>query len=274
MDRYAVIGNPVEHSLSPRIHSAFAAQTQQRMEYGKLHCPVDRFAERAREFFAAGGRGLNVTVPFKGAAAELADALDGDAGAAAAVNTLHATDSGLRGYNTDGAGLVQDLTGNLGLALGGQSILILGAGGATQGIVRPLLAQGIGALTIAKRTESKAAALIAALASQHPGAELRACALDAVSGSFDLLINATSAGLANEGDLIDAHLARGRFCYDLLYAAPGSTTAYCRWARSAGADTADGLGMLVEQAALAFQIWRGLRPETAPVLADLRGAHR
>ncbi|MEZ5553770.1 MAG: shikimate dehydrogenase [Pseudomonadales bacterium] len=267
-DRYAVIGNPIGHSLSPRIHSLFAEQTGQRLQYDRLLAPLDGFREAAAGFFAAGGRGLNVTVPFKLEAAAWVDELDEDARFAGAVNTIRLLPGGaLEGFNTDGPGLVADLGRHVrsGVKL---NILLLGAGGAARGVARPLARALASRLVIANRTPERAGQIAAALSAQIPGLEVSGGGLEAPSGAFDLVINASSAGLDDQAPAIDPALARGALCYDMVY---GAETAFCRWARRAGARVAvDGLGMLVEQAALAFELWRGVRPETGPVLTALR----
>ncbi len=272
MDRYAVIGHPVEHSLSPQIHRLFAQQTGQQLSYDKLPAPVDGFRQVAEAFFAAGGKGLNVTVPFKSLAAEWVDTRDPAAAAAAAVNTI-ALESGRRvGYNTDGVGLTVDLCRNHGCAIAGKDLLVLGAGGAIKGILRPLLALQPRSLTIANRTAAKARRLIDELHADGFTVALDSCGLDALRGRYDVVVNGTSAGLSGEGALIAESAVRGAFCYDLLYSAhAGVPTPFCRWAEQAGAaQVSDGLGMLVEQAAEAFFIWRAVRPATGPVLAELR----
>jgi shikimate dehydrogenase len=272
-DRYAVVGNPVAHSLSPRIHAAFAAATGQALRYDRLLAPVDGFAAAVADFFGEGGAGVNVTVPFKEEAARWVTELEEDARAAGAVNTIARSGAGFCGYNTDGAGLVRDLTANCGLCLRGARVLLLGAGGAARGAARPLLAEQLGCLAIANRTEARALALARALSAQGPGVEVRGLALTDVAPGFDVIINATSAGLAAAvPDIVPAAVA-GTFCYDMIYAPSGhrADTAFCRWAAEQGASRAvDGLGMLVEQAALAFELWRGVTPATAPVLELLR----
>jgi shikimate dehydrogenase len=265
-DRYAVIGNQIAHSKSPVIHAAFAAQTGEPIEYGRILGDPDDFAGDVRRFVAEGGRGLNVTVPFKTAAFELLDDLSDRARAAGAVNTLIIRDGGLlRGDNTDGSGLLRDLTVNHGLVLAGKRVLLLGAGGAARGVVQPLLEAGPAALLIANRTASKAEAL-AAQFDQASG-----CGLDELDGQrFDLIINATSTGLNGQVPAIPEDcLAEGGWVYDLLYA--DEPTPFCRWGQARGAARVlDGLGMLVEQAAESFWLWRGVRPQTAPVIAQLR----
>ncbi|HHH38035.1 MAG TPA: shikimate dehydrogenase [Sedimenticola sp.] len=269
-DRYAVIGNPIEHSKSPQIHAAFARQTGQAMTYDRLLGSSDAFSTQVRAFFGSGGRGLNVTVPFKEAAWELADELSERAQSAGAVNTLIPLPGGrLRGDNTDGVGLVRDLTRNQGLDLAGKRVLLLGAGGASRGVGRPLLESGPGRLLIANRTREKALALAALLAPYGPVA---GCGLDTLGEErFDLVINGTAAGLQGEVPRLPAGLiAEGGWCYDMMY---GDTpTAFVRWARAQGAARAlDGLGMLVEQAAESFRLWRGILPQTRPVIEALRG---
>jgi len=269
-DRYAVIGNPIEHSKSPFIHQAFARQTGEDIEYGRILGDLDHFEENVRRFFAEGGKGLNVTVPFKERAFRLADRLGERARAAGAVNTLALqADGALLGENTDGVGLVRDLVMNHGFHFAGRRVLLLGAGGASRGVARPLLEQHPAELVIANRTASKAEALAAGL--QGLEAPVRGCGLEALEGErFDLIVNGTAAGLKGELPAIpDDCLAPGGWVYDMMYGA--EPTAFVRWGRVHGAEKAlDGLGMLVEQAAESFFIWRGVRPETAPVIEALR----
>jgi shikimate dehydrogenase len=264
-DRYAVIGNPIAHSKSPRIHALFAAATHQDMVYEALLAPLDGFAASVRDFVAAGGRGANVTVPFKEEAFRLATRLSERARAAGAVNTLAFEGDDIFGDNTDGTGLVRDLTANLGAAIAGRRVLLLGAGGAARGVILPLLAERPAALTIANRTADKALALAGAF----PGCA--ACGLDGLAGrEFDLVINATSAGLTGGvSPRLTFAWAPGALAYDMMY---GRDSDFLRQAQAAGARCADGLGMLVEQAAEAFFVWRGVRPDTVPVLAELRSA--
>lgn len=263
-DRYAVIGNPVEHSRSPQIHAAFARATAQDLAYGRLLAPLDGFRATARGFFAAGGCGANVTLPFKEEAFRLADRLTDRARLAGAVNTLRADPDGLLGDNTDGEGLVRDLH-NLRVPLRGARILLVGAGGAARGVLQPLLDQAPGLLVIANRTVSRAAEL----ACRQPG--VTATSFAGLSGSrFDVVINATSASIAGEvPPLPGALFGAGGVAYDMMYGK--GETAFLAWARGTGAAVlADGLGMLVEQAAEAFFVWRGVRPPTAAVLEGLR----
>jgi shikimate dehydrogenase len=271
MDRYAVVGNPVAHSKSPQIHAAFAAQTGQAVRYEPLLAPLDGFAATVTAFRAAGGRGLNVTVPFKLEAHALADRLSPRAEAAGAVNTLAFGDDGIFGDNTDGAGLVRDLTANLGRTLAGRRILLLGAGGAARGAVLPLLMERPAELVIANRTEARAVELTERFRAQADDTALRASSFAGLAGTaFDLVINATAASLAAEAPALPPGLyAPGALAYDMMYGK--GDTPFMRAARADGAAAvADGLGMLVEQAAESFLLWRGVRPRSAPVLAALR----
>ena len=273
MDRYAVIGNPVEHSLSPQIHNLFAEHTNQSLSYCKLPAPPDGFAAVVEEFFAAGGQGLNVTLPFKGVAAQWVDERDAAADAAGVVNTI-AIESGRRvGYNTDGVGLMTDLCENHRCTVVGRKLLVLGAGGAVKGIIRPLLAALPQSVTFANRSVEKAHALTEELRREGVRTGLDCCALEATRGRYDVVINGTSAGLSGHGALIAEAAVRDAVCYDLVYSTQsGVQTPFCAWASKAGAaHVYDGLGMLVEQAAEAFRIWRGILPPTAPVLALLNG---
>lgn len=266
MDRYGVFGNPIGHSKSPQIHRQFAAQTGQALSYEPLLAPLEDFPGFARAFFRD-GLGANVTVPFKEQAFRLADELTERARRAGAVNTLKKlADGRLLGDNTDGVGLVGDLH-NAGVELTGKRVLLLGAGGAVRGVLEPLLAQRPALLLIANRTASKAAQLAAEFAELGP---VTASTFAALPAPVDVIINGTSASLGGDvpplaGDLI---VPGQTFCYDMMYAAV--PTAFCQWAAAHGAPVRDGLGMLVEQAAAAFELWRGIRPETAAVLAGLR----
>jgi shikimate dehydrogenase len=268
-DRYAVIGNPIAHSKSPRIHLELARQTGQDVEYGRILGTPDDFAGDLGRFFAGGGRGLNVTVPFKEAAWRLATERSPEAERAGAVNTLTRTEAGgLRGDNTDGVGLVRDLTVNHGFEFAGKRLLLLGAGGAARGVLWPLLETGPGELVIVNRSAHKAVALAEAAAQDGP---VTGCGLDGLAGKrFDLIVNATSAGLGGEVPAIPPScLAAGGWTYDMVYG--DQPTPFCRWGSEQGAARAlDGLGMLVEQAAESFFLWRGLRPDTSPVIALLR----
>jgi shikimate dehydrogenase len=267
-DRYAVIGHPIAHSRSPQIHALFAQQTGQNIAYGALDVPPQDLAPRVREFFATGGRGLNVTVPHKEAVLALSAILSARARTAGAANTLLQDAAGhLIADNTDGAGLVRDLTHNLRIAVGGRRVLLLGAGGAARGVLAPLLELKPRALVIANRGMERALALahaFAALGAVH------AAGFAQLDGEcFDLIINATAASMqAQVPPLPLGVLGATTICYDLGYA--GSDTRFMLWAREHGAAQAHmGLGMLVEQAAESFYLWRGVRPDTAPVLSAL-----
>ena len=266
-DQYAVIGNPIEHSKSPLIHEQFAQQTGQDMHYGRILGEV--FHEDVRYFFHNAGKGLNVTVPFKEQAFDLCDSLSERAETATAVNTLIYQDDGsIRGDNTDGVGLVTDLGCNHLFNFAGAKILLLGAGGASKGVIRPLLEQNPAELVVANRTASKAVDLAAQVEALGP---VNGMGLDALVGKrFDLIINGTAAGLSGELPAIsDDCLEDGGWTYDMMYAT--EPTAFVKWGRLHNAGKAlDGLGMLVEQAAESFYLWRGVRPETSQVIASLR----
>jgi len=270
-DRYAVIGNPVAHSRSPWIHALFAEQTRERIEYRALLSPLDGFAATVEAFRATGGRGANVTLPFKEEASVIAETLSKRARAAGAVNTLIFSDSGIHGDNTDGCGLVRDLNLNLEFHVTGRRILLLGAGGAARGVLLPLLEEAPASITVANRSVEKARQLLCLLPT-GVSAAVFACGFGELAGkSFDLVINATSSGLAGESLPLPHHLYKaGSLAYDMVY---GRDTAFMRQARDDGAARAsDGLGMLVEQAAESFFLWRGVRPVTAAVLSALRPA--
>lgn len=267
-DQYAVMGNPISHSKSPRIHAMFAAQTDQNLEYRAILVELDGFAAAARAFQKAGGRGLNVTVPFKQDAWVFADLLSARAERAGAVNTLIFDATGVCGDNTDGPGLVRDLSVNLGYSLAEKRILLLGAGGASRGVMQPLLAEQPTQLVIANRTASKAMDL--ALRCGDLG-RVSGCDFSDLAGhQFDLIINATAVGLNDEvPPLPEGVLAPGGWCYDLMYGK--EPTAFVRWGWEQGAaNSIDGLGMLVEQAAESFYLWRGVWPETQTVIQALR----
>lgn len=268
-DRYAVIGHPIAHSRSPQIHALFAQQTGQHISYGALDIAPPELAARLREFFDAGGRGLNVTVPHKQAVVALVGALSARARTAGAANTILRDAGGaLLADNTDGVGLVRDLTHNLAIAVRGKRLLLLGAGGAARGVLAPLLQLAPCELVIANRSPERALALAQQFATL--GA-VRGCGLEQIDGPcFDLIINATAASLASAlPPLPPGVLGAATICYDLGYA--DSHTRFTSWAREHGAAQAHmGLGMLVEQAAESFHLWRGVRPDTAPVLAALR----
>ncbi len=265
-DLYAVIGNPVAHSKSPAIHAAFARQTSQHIDYKHLFCEIGAFTQTVATFRAQGGKGLNVTLPFKHEAYALATQRSERATQAGAVNTLKFVDDVVEGDNTDGVGLIRDIMQNLQFELRGKRVLLLGAGGASFGVVGPLLAQPIWWLTIANRTVSKAVELRARFAAHF---KVDGCGYDTLKGSqFDLVINATSAGLSGAMPALpDDVFARDALAYDMVY---GRQTPFMQFAQARGARVADGLGMLVEQAAESFFIWRGVRPATAPVIEQLQ----
>jgi shikimate dehydrogenase len=266
-DRYCVIGNPVAHSKSPAIHAAFAAQTGQDLVYEKCLAPLDGFDATVAQLIAAGYKGANVTVPFKLDAAALAATLSERARAAGAVNTLSFTEAGISGDNTDGAGLVNDIVRNAGFAIVGKRVLLVGAGGAARGVILPLLGHRPQELVIANRTAATAEALAASFGGH--GVPVTACEFTALAGRFDIVINATSASLAGAlPPLPPAIFGRGTLALDMMYAA--DPTPFMQFASTHGAIVRDGLGMLVEQAAEAFFVWRGVRPETGAVLAALR----
>jgi shikimate dehydrogenase len=268
-DRYAVIGYPVSHSRSPFIHAMFARQTGQDMTYTRMEVAPEALESTVREFFESGGKGLNVTVPHKQAACLLARYRTPRAEIAGAVNTLVAREDGVLGDNTDGAGLVTDLTRNLQFSLAGVRILLLGAGGAARGVLGPLLAEGPEHIRIANRNEARAIELaheFATLGSVQGGG------FDEIDreSAFDLVLNATSASLQEQLPPVPPSVIAGHtLCYDMGYGQ--GDTAFTRWAKQHGAGRAEtGWGMLVEQAAESFFLWRGVRPDTRPVLEVAR----
>lgn len=263
--KLAVFGNPVEHSRSPDIHMAFSAQTGIPLHYEKRLAPIDGFAPAARTFIESGAHGFNVTVPFKRDAFALVDGCGDAAARAGVVNTVSVqSDGSLWGDNTDGAGLVADLEVNLGWRLENARILVLGAGGAVQGVLPALIGRGPARIDILNRTHEKALALAERF-------DVRAVRQDELDTGYDVIISGSSAGLSGDSVGPSARSVVGGMtrAYDMIYGA--EATPFCRWATEAGAITAsDGLGMLVEQAAEAFAIWFGVRPETKPVVAALR----
>ncbi|MDR2926011.1 MAG: shikimate dehydrogenase [Azoarcus sp.] len=272
MDCYALIGHPVEHSHSPFIHAEFARQTRQALSYRAMLAPLDGFPNAVRMFRAAGGRGANVTVPFKLEAYSLATCLTERAKLAGAVNTLTFTDEAIVGDNTDGIGLVRDLAINLSCPLAARHVLLLGAGGAARGVLFPLLQTRPASLMLANRSIGRARELHAAFAPHVGQTAFAAGGFQDIGGrKFDAVINATSASLANESiPLPDSVFAPDALAYDMMYGA--GDTPFMAWARKTGAARIqDGLGMLVEQAAESFALWRGMRPDSAPVLSMLRG---
>lgn len=266
-DQYVVIGNPIAHSKSPAIHARFAQQTGQIISYQRLLAPVEDFAGSVQQFIAAGGRGANVTVPFKLDAFKLASSLSPRAQAAGAVNTLKFEHGQIYGDNTDGVGLVHDIVRNAGVTLTGKRVLLLGAGGAARGVVLPVLAEEPAQLVIANRTVVRAVELAATFSAA--AGQLAASSFADLSGHFDIVINATSASLSSEVPALPpALIAAHSFVYDMMYGA--QPTVFMRMAAEQGASVRDGLGMLVEQAAESFFIWRGVRPDTMPVYDWLR----
>ncbi len=268
-DKYAVFGNPVKHSKSPAIHTAFAAQCGQNMQYRAVRVELGGFADAVRGFFAGGGAGLNITVPFKEEAFRFAERLTDRAMRAGAVNTLSRCEDGcIEGDNTDGIGLVRDMVANLGWRVQGRRLLILGAGGAARGVLEPLLRENPRELLIVNRTPERAEQLVREFSDIAPLAGGGYTLLG--DRQFDLVVNATSAGLTGEmPDLPSSLLTEHSCCYDLVYGA--EPTPFMRWAALHAAwAVADGLGMLVEQAAQSFYIWRRVRPETRTVIRQLR----
>ncbi|MDN5870277.1 MAG: shikimate dehydrogenase [Nitrococcus sp.] len=268
-ERYAVMGNPIAHSQSPRIHALFARQTGEDLVYNRILVPTDGFAAAVAEFEAAGARGLNITVPFKLEAWNVVDRRTARAERAGAVNTIAMTRAGRLGDNTDGTGLVRDLCDNHGVELYDRRILVLGAGGAVRGVLPALLAETAAEVVLANRTRERAEAIAAALADLG---KVTVCnPAEIANERFDLVINGTSAGLRGEIPALpeDLHIG-GATAYDMVYGE--ASAAFCRWALEHGAARAlDGLGMLVEQAAESFLLWRGIRPQTATVIQALRG---
>lgn len=272
LDSYCVMGNPVAHSRSPWIHARFAALTGQALQYERCLVPLDGFADSLAALAAAGGKGCNITVPFKLEAAEAATTHSPRVALAGAANTLaRQADGSWYADNTDGLGLVADITRNAGVALAGKDILLIGAGGAAAGVLGPLLEQSPRRIVVCNRTAAKAEALVA----QHADlaalqkVELLARSLQAVEGDFDIVINGTAASLQGAGIPVPASVLRpGSLAYDMMYGP--AAAAFLDWAAAHGATGRDGLGMLVEQAAESFALWRGVRPPSAQVLAELR----
>ncbi|HSP00112.1 MAG TPA: shikimate dehydrogenase [Thioalkalivibrio sp.] len=270
-DLYAVVGNPISHSKSPRIHSLFASQTGEQLEYTAIQAPEDDFAGTVTEFFQRGGQGLNVTVPFKERAWKLAERRTERAELAGAANTLYEDSKGLlTADNTDGKGLVTDLTVNHGISLAGKRILVLGAGGAVRGVLGPLLDEEPAALTIANRTVARAEALVLLFTAVAGRTGLEACGFEQPREPFDVIINGTSASLQGDLPPVSANvIGADTVVYDMMYSLQATT--FNQWALDQGATRVfDGLGMLVEQAAESFRIWRGISPKTRPVIDELR----
>ena len=272
-DRYAVIGNPVAHSRSPAIHAAFARQTGQALVYERLLSPLDGFAATLQAFAAAGGRGCNVTVPFKLQAAALARSVTPRAALAGAANVLTLGADGWQADNSDGVGLVRDIEQGAGRPLAGCRVLLVGAGGAGAGVLGPLLAARPAVVVVANRTADKARELVRRHAAwaQDQGGAVKACELAdaAADGPFDVALNASASSLQGAASPVSATVLRpGSLAVDLMYGP--AARPWLAWAQDQGAEGRDGLGMLVEQAAEAFFLWRGVRPDTAPVLRQLR----
>ena len=269
MDRYVVAGNPVEHSQSPFIHAEFARQTGQVMDYGRLLWPLEGFERSLRALVDSGAKGCNITVPFKFEAARVATRLSARAALAQAANVLSFDAEGWRGDNTDGVGLVRDIEYNAGVPLLGQRVLLIGAGGAAAGVLGPVLQARPAEVVVANRTLEKAQTLVDRHRSVAAAARLRASTLADCGEGFDVVVNATASSL-NGGavPVADRVLRPGALALDMMYgpAAQG----FLDWATRLGATGRDGLGMLVEQAGAAFELWRGVRPDTQPVLAALR----
>ncbi len=273
LDTYCVMGNPVEHSRSPWIHSRFAALTGQNLQYTRQLVPLDGFAQAVRTFAQAGGRGCNVTVPFKLEAAQCATTRSERVQLAAAANTLVFQDGAIHADNTDGLGLVADIQRNAGVPLAGCDVLLVGAGGAAAGVLGPLLHEAPRSVAVVNRTAARAQALVQThtpLATLQK-TELLALDMQALERDFDIIINATASSLAGAGVPVPARVLRpGSLAYDMMYGAAAQP--FLDWAARHGAKPRDGLGMLVEQAAEAFALWRGVRPPSAQVLAELRSA--
>jgi shikimate dehydrogenase len=272
ISRYAVVGHPVAHSQSPFIHAAFAAQTGEPVSYERLLCPLDGFAPTVREFAAGGASGCNVTMPFKFEAFALVARTTPRARLAAACNTLRFDADGWLGDNTDGAGLVRDIERNAGVGLRGARVLLIGAGGGAAGALGPLLASGASEVVVANRSVARARTLVdrhlQATGDAAP-ARIVATALDGCGEGFDVVVNATATSVAGAPVPVAASvLRRGGLALDMMYGPAASP--FLAWAAEHGATGRDGLGMLVEQAAVAFHLWRGVEPETAPVLRALR----
>jgi shikimate dehydrogenase len=276
VDRYAVVGNPIAHSKSPQIHAAFAKQTGQNISYEAILAPVEGFKHALQTLLAAGYSGINITVPFKFEAYEACHQHTKRAFVAGAVNTISFNGGHIAGDNTDGIGLVNDITINLKRALKGAQILIIGAGGAAQGVLQSLVDAHPAGITVANRNTEKAHFMVQRLSIEQPICnisvqEIKALAPPFLTQPYDVVINATSAGLSNDKlPLADEIFGIKTLGYDMMY---GRETPFMAQARANGAQVADGLGMLVEQAAEAFYIWRGVRPETAPVINLLRNAN-
>jgi len=262
-DKYAVIGNPISHSKSPQIHAEFAKQTNQDISYKPILAPLDEFEVTVRRLMDDGYKGVNVTVPFKLQAFLLSDTLSPLAQLADAANTLILNRKNIQGHNTDGLGLINDITKNLGTNLQGKRVLLLGAGGAAEGVFQPILEQNPAMLVVANRTLEKAQKMV----NKSPN-KASASTFGALQGQFDIVINATSTGISDIALPIPSSIfSKDCLAYEMMY---GRETPFMKLAKENGAQVTDGLGMLVEQAAEAFYLWRGVRPQTAPVIKMMR----
>jgi shikimate dehydrogenase len=271
MDKYCVLGNPVEHSRSPWIHARFAELTGQDIDYGRRLIPLDGFANGVRAFRAEGGRGCNITVPFKFQAAEIATGFAPRAALAQACNVLSFEGDRILADNTDGVGLVLDIESNAGVALAGRDVLLVGAGGAVSGVLGPFVDARPARIVVCNRTEDKARALVErhAAKARECGVSLQASALAEVRGAFDVVVNGTATSMTGAAVPVPAAVLKpGSLAVDMMYG--DAARGFLAWADSHGAVGRDGLGMLVEQAAEAFLIWRGVRPPSAQVLGELR----
>lgn len=268
-DKYAVIGNPISHSKSPLIHEVFAKQTNQNIRYERILAPLDGFEAKVRDLIVQGFKGVNVTVPFKFEAYDLCQTHTERAFVAGAANTLIFNGGHIAGDNTDGAGLVNDIEKNSGLSLHGKQVLLLGAGGAAQGVLQPLVEAKPSQITVANRNINKAHLMVKRLSTEQT-CNISVLDFDALAQPFDVIINATSAGLTDTAlPIPDIVFAKDTLAYDMMY---GRETPFMKQARECSAQVADGLGMLVEQAAEAFYIWRGVRPDTQSVMQQIRSS--
>ena len=265
-DKYAVLGNPIAHSKSPQIHAEFAKQTGQDISYKAILAPLDEFEITVLRLIDDGYKGVNVTVPFKLQAFLLSDTLSPLAQSSGAANTLILNRKNIQGHNTDGIGLINDICKNLGTALQAKRVLLLGAGGAAEGVFQPILEQKPALLVVANRTLDKAQKIV----NKAPN-QASASTFGALQGQFDIVINATSTGLSDSTlPISNSIFAENCLAYEMMY---GRETPFMQQAKAANAQVSDGLGMLVEQAAEAFYLWRGVRPETAPVIKLFRSAN-
>lgn len=261
-DKYAVLGNPIKHSLSPQLHALFAEQTGEDMAYDKQLIDLDHFDEQVNDLVAQGYKGFNVTVPFKEDAYRWVSQPSPDTAFAGALNTIKINEKSTQGFSTDGVGLVRDLTQNLNIEIAGKRVLLLGAGGAAKSVIPNLIQAEVSQLIVANRTVEKAEMLAKKL-------PLTPSSFEDLEGHFDLVINATAASLAGEALVLPEGLIDEKsFCYEMMYNA--GDTPFIKWSNAANASSVDGLGMLVEQGAESFYIWRGVRPETSSVISSLK----